>query len=303
MKTDKLRESSNIEDRRGQTDSLPSSYDSKRTSSMVGNLLMNFLFSRLNWKFKVIIAIALLITGGGLNNLFGSSSNYSPYQSNQVSTQQNTVSDQDAKFVSKVLTSTEEFWTEEFARRGLTYQPPTLVFYEEKIQTACGLGQAAAGPFYCSGDQKIYLDMSFYAQLTTEYQAKGDFAMAYVIAHEVGHHVQNELGTLEEYTRAKHGMSEKEANTLTVRLELQADYYAGAWAKYVDGQGLLDVGDIEEAMNAAHAVGDDTLQRKAYGHVVPDSFTHGTSEQRKTWFDRGYQYGDLTHGDTFNTSI
>lgn len=303
MKTDNLRESKNIEDRRGQAGQQ--SYGGGRQASSLGsNLLMNLLFSRLNWKFKVVIVLALLfLGGGGLGNLFGGVTTSNPYQTSQVGTNSVAVSDEDSRFVSKVLTSTEDFWREEFARHGMTYQPPTLVFYEGQTQTACGLGQAAAGPFYCSGDQRIYLDMSFYEELTTKYRAQGDFAMAYVIAHEVGHHVQNELGTLGQYARDRQGMSEKQANALTVRLELQADYYAGAWAKYVDGQGFLDVGDIEEAMNAAHAVGDDTLQQEAYGRVVPDSFTHGTSEQRKTWFDRGYQYGDLEHGDTFNASI
>lgn len=303
MKTDKLRESSNIEDRRGQSGQQPYGGYGRQGSSMGSNLLINLLFSRLNWKIKVVIVLVLLFLGGGLGNSFGGVSTSNPYQTSQVGTSQAAVSDEDSRFVSKVLTSTEEFWTQEFARNGMTYEAPTLVFYEGQTQTACGLGQAAAGPFYCSGDKRIYLDMSFYEELTTKYRASGDFAMAYVIAHEVGHHVQNELGTLDQYARDKQGMSEKQANALTVRLELQADYYAGAWAKYVDGQGFLDVGDIEEAMNAAHAVGDDTLQQEAYGRVVPDSFTHGTSEQRKTWFDRGYQYGDLDHGDTFNATI
>lgn len=304
MKTDNLRESSNIEDRRGQGGQPSYGGLGRQGSSMGGNILMSLLFSRMGWKGKILLVLFLLLFGGGgLGNIFGGVSNSNPYQSTQVGTNQATVSDADSQFVSKVLASTEEFWTQEFARHGMTYQAPTLVFYEGQTQTACGLGQAAAGPFYCSGDEKIYLDMSFYEELTTKYRAQGDFAMAYVIAHEVGHHVQNELGTMTQYAQAKRGMSEKEGNALTVRLELQADYYAGAWAKHVDGQGYLDVGDIEEAMNAAHAVGDDTLQKEAYGRVVPDSFTHGTSQQRKTWFDRGYQYGDLDHGDTFNANI
>lgn len=304
MKTDNLRESSNIEDRRGQGGQSSYGNYGRQGSSMGGNLLMSLLFSRMGWKGKLLLVLFLLFFGGGgLGNIFGGVSNSTPYQSAQVGTNQTSVSDADSQFVSKVLASTEDFWTQEFARHGMTYQAPALVFYEGQTQTACGLGQAAAGPFYCSGDEKIYLDMSFYQELTTKYKAKGDFAMAYVIAHEVGHHVQHELGTMTQYAQAKRGMSEKEGNALTVRLELQADYYAGAWAKHVDGLGYLDVGDIEEAMNAAHAVGDDTLQKEAYGRVVPDSFTHGTSEQRKTWFDRGYQYGDLEHGDTFNATI
>ena len=167
----------------------------------------------------------------------------------------------------------------------------------KRQKTGCGVGQASAGPFYCPTDKKIYLDMSFYKELTTKYKASGDFAMAYVIAHEVGHHVQNELGILGKYHRMQQGLSEKERNAISVRIELQADYLAGVWARSIQDRNLLDIGDIEEAMNAAHAVGDDTLQEQAYGYSVPDSFTHGTSEQRMRWFKRGYQYGDLQHGD------
>lgn len=175
-----------------------------------------------------------------------------------------------------------------------------MVFYTDQTQTGCGTGSAQAGPFYCSADRKIYIDTSFYQELSSKYKAAGDFAMAYVIAHEVGHHVQNELEVLGAYHQKRAQLSDKEGNALNVRLELQADYYAGAWAKYVDGQGILDAGDIDEAMNAAHAVGDDTLQQEAYCRTVPDSFTHGTSEQRKKWFNLGYTYGDLAHADTFS---
>lgn len=167
------------------------------------------------------------------------------------------------------------------------------------MQTACGTGSASGAPFYCGADQKIYIDTSFYKELATRYKSKGDFAMAYVIAHEVGHHVQQQLGVLNEYHSARKRLSEKQANALTVKLELQADYYAGAWAKYVDGRGLLDYGDIEESIAAANDVGDDTLQKQAYGTIMPDSFTHGPSEQRVRWFKRGYQFGDLPNGDTF----
>lgn len=306
MKTDHLRESRNIEDRRGQTSSSSFGRTSgSMRSSAGGGMLLSLLFSRLGWKGKIVLVILLfMFGGGGLGNLLGGSAGYNSYQSTQTGQAYPAdVSDAEAEFVSKVLGTTEDFWTAKFQEEGIgTYQSPTLVFYTGQTQTACGLGQAASGPFYCSADKKIYLDMSFYRELGSRYNAKGDFAMAYVIAHEVGHHVQNELGTLNRYDQLRRGMSEVQANALTVRLELQADYYAGAWAKYVDGQHLLDVGDIDEAMAAAHAVGDDTLQEQAYGRVVPDSFTHGTSEQRKRWFDRGYQYGDLKHGDTFNTN-
>ncbi|WP_155963303.1 KPN_02809 family neutral zinc metallopeptidase [Streptococcus ruminantium] len=298
MKTDDLRKSSNIEDRRGQ----PSTRRAYSTGSSGGNALLGLLFSRLGWRGKLVVLV-LLVAFGGLSNLGGllsPSTGSNPYQSSQVSTTGTTISDQDATFMSKVLASTEDFWTQEFKKNGLNYKAPTLVFYTNQTRTGCGLGSAQAGPFYCGADRKIYIDTSFYQELSRKYKASGDFAMAYVIAHEVGHHVQNELNILSAYHQKRATVSTKEANALTVRLELQADYYAGAWAKYVDGQGLLDAGDIDEAMNAAHAVGDDTLQKESYGHTVPDSFTHGTSEQRKRWFYRSYTYGDLAHGDTFS---
>ncbi|HFI0325813.1 TPA: neutral zinc metallopeptidase [Streptococcus suis] len=300
MKIDDLRKSSNIEDRRGQRSSGPS-YSG---GSAGGNLLLSLLFSRLGWKGKLLLVVLLFVFGGmsNLGGLLSPTTNTNPYQSSQVTTSGSSVSDADAEFMSKVLASTEDFWTQEFARNGLTYQAPTLVFYTDQTQTGCGTGSAQAGPFYCSADRKIYIDTSFYQELSNKYNAAGDFAMAYVIAHEVGHHVQNELGTLGAYHQKRAQLSDKEGNALNVRLELQADYYAGAWAKYVEGQGLLDIGDIEEAMNAAHAVGDDTLQQEAYGRTVPDSFTHGTSAQRKKWFDLGYTYGDIAHGDTFSVA-
>ncbi|HEL2110625.1 TPA: neutral zinc metallopeptidase [Streptococcus suis] len=300
MKIDNLRKSSNIEDRRGQRSSGPSFSG----GSAGGNLLLSLLFSRLGWKGKLLLVV-LLFAFGGMSNLGGllsPTTNTNPYQSSQVTTSGSSVSDADAEFMSKVLGTTEDFWTQEFANNGYTYDAPTLVFYTDQTQTGCGTGSAQAGPFYCSADRKIYIDTSFYQELSNKYNAAGDFAMAYVIAHEVGHHVQNELGTLGAYHQKRAQLSDKEGNALNVRLELQADYYAGAWAKYVEGQGLLDIGDIEEAMNAAHAVGDDTLQQEAYGRTVPDSFTHGTSAQRKKWFDLGYTHGDLAHGDTFSVA-
>lgn len=300
MKIDDLRKSSNIEDRRGQRSSGPS-YSG---GSAGGNLFLSLLFSRLGWKGKLVLVVLLFVFGGmsNLGGLLSPTTNTNPYQSSQVTTSGSSVSDADAEFMSKVLASTEDFWTQEFARNGLTYQAPTLVFYTDQTQTGCGTGSAQAGPFYCSADRKIYIDTSFYQELASKYKAAGDFAMAYVIAHEVGHHVQNELEVLGAYHQKHAQLSDKEGNALNVRLELQADYYAGAWARYVDGQGILDVGDIDEAMNAAHAVGDDTLQQEAYGRTVPDSFTHGTSEQRKKWFNLGYTYGDLAHADTFSVS-
>ncbi|MDY3042065.1 neutral zinc metallopeptidase [Streptococcus pluranimalium] len=300
MKIDDLRKSSNIDDRRGQQ-----SYGSSRAGGMGGGALLSILFSRGSWKMKLFMIIILLMFGGGgaLSGIFTGGTSQS-YQSNQITQKKNTnVSDADAEFVSKVLGSTEDYWNKQFKKEGMgDYTEPELVFYSGQTSTACGVGQAASGPFYCPADEKIYLDLSFYDELSNRYGAKGDFALAYVIAHEVGHHVQNELGTMAEYTKARRGKSEAEANQLNVRLELQADYYAGAWANYVKDEGLLEKGDVQEAMQAAHAVGDDTLQEEAYGRVVPDSFTHGTSEQRQRWFDKGYQYGDISHGTTFQGS-
>ena len=299
MKLDDLKQSNRVEDRRGQSGP---SFGGSGGNGM-GGLLLQLLLSRGKGKW-IIIGILLLsffVGGGQLGDLIGLNSYQSSYEKNYTPS---TVSDEDAVFISKVFASTEEFWTQEFEKEGLTYHPPTLVIYDQATETGgCGVGSASAGPFYCPADNKVYIDLTFYQELSTKYQAAGDFAMAYVIAHEVGHHVQNELGTMRSYQQKRQGLSEKAANALNVRLELQADYYAGAWANYVEGQGLLEVGDIQEALNAAHAVGDDTLQEAAYGTTVPDSFTHGTSEQRQKWFMRGYQYGDLRHGDTFSGSI
>ncbi|MGT2910530.1 KPN_02809 family neutral zinc metallopeptidase [Streptococcus cameli] len=304
MKIDDLKQSQRVEDRRGQSNGSFGGYSGGGNSGLIG-LLMQLLFSSGKGRLIIIAIIAItLITGGGsgIGDLLGmSSSNPTSHQTSQTPS---TVSDEEAVFLSKVFQSTEEFWTQEFKKEGLTYNPPTLVIYDGKTQTGgCGVGSAHAGPFYCSADNKVYIDLTFYHELANTYGAKGDFAMAYVIAHEVGHHVQNELGTMDAYRKKHQTLSKKEANALNVRLELQADYYAGAWAHYVEGQGLLEIGDIEEAMNAAHAVGDDTLQEAANGTSVPESFTHGTSEQRQRWFHRGYQYGDLKHGDTFSGDI
>lgn len=266
-------------------------------------LLLQLLFSsgKGKWLIIAILAFSLLGGGVGLGDLLGLNATQSNYETNYSPSE---VSDEDAVFISKVFNSTEDFWTQEFKKEGRTYHAPTLVIYDQQTPTGgCGVGSASAGPFYCSGDNKVYIDLTFYQDLSQKYGASGDFAMAYVIAHEVGHHVQNELGIMDRYNKERRGLSEKAANALNVRLELQADYYAGAWAHYVEGQGLLEMGDIEEAMNAAHAVGDDTLQEEAYGKSVPDSFTHGTSAQRQKWFNRGYQYGDIQHGDTFSGNI
>ena len=207
-------------------------------------------------------------------------------------------------FVSVVLAGTEDVWTEIFRQSNLTYRKPTLVLYRDQVQSACGFATAASGPFYCPGDEKVYIDLDFFDALQTSYGANGDFAVAYVLAHEIGHHVQNLLGTLDQVNSQRARLSETSANRLLVRLELQADFLAGMWAHYDQKMfNSLETGDIEEAMNAAASVGDDVLQRKYQGRVTPDSFTHGTAAQRKEWFRRGYTTGDFGQGDTFNANI
>lgn len=206
------------------------------------------------------------------------------------------------QFTSVVLAKSEDVWTDVFRQNGRQYREPTLVLFTDQVRSACGIAGAAVGPFYCPGDEKVYIDLSFYEQLRRRFNSPGDFAQAYVIAHEVGHHVQKLLGISDRVDAMQRRMSEVEANQLSVRLELQADFFAGVFARYVQNQGVLEAGDIDEALRAASAVGDDNIQRQTTGYVVPDSFTHGTSEQRLRWFRKGYETGDMRQGDTFNTS-
>jgi uncharacterized protein len=208
--------------------------------------------------------------------------------------------DELADFVSVVLAETETVWHEQFAAMGKAYREPTLVLFTDEVQSGCGLAGAATGPFYCPADEKVYIDLGFYDLLKRRFQAPGDFAQAYVIAHEVGHHVQNLLGISAQLDRARGRVSESEYNALSVRLELQADFLAGVWAH--DAKRILEPGDIEEALTAASAIGDDRLQMQTQGRVVPDAFTHGTSEQRVRWFKRGFETGDIRQGDTFGAT-
>jgi predicted metalloprotease len=209
--------------------------------------------------------------------------------------------DEMAQFVSAVLGSTEEVWDEQFRQMGSTYRPPKLILFSGQVQSACGFASAAVGPFYCPGDQQVYIDLSFYDMLKQRFGAPGDFAQAYVIAHEVGHHVQNLLGEADKLDRARRTLSEAEFNKHLVRFELQADFYAGVWAHHADKmRGVLESGDLEEALNAAQAIGDDNIQRQTQGYVVPESFTHGTSAQRMRWFRKGFETGDIRQGDTFS---
>lgn len=206
------------------------------------------------------------------------------------------------QFVAAVLGDTEDTWKQLFQANGQQYRPPALVLFRGQVVSACGRTSSAVGPFYCPGDQKVYLDLGFFDQLQQRFGAPGDFAQAYVIAHEVGHHVQNLLGTSERVHAQQQSAGEAAANGLSVRLELQADCYAGVWGHYAQQRQLLEVGDIEEAMAAANAIGDDTLQKQAQGHVVPDSFTHGSAAQRAQWFRRGLQTGDMGQCDTFGAA-
>ena len=199
-------------------------------------------------------------------------------------------------FVTVVLASTEDVWNELLDGR---YRVPTLVLFREGVESACGFAAAAVGPFYCPGDERVYIDLSFYDELSERFGAPGDFAQAYVLAHEVGHHVQNLLGTMREVHDAQARASEADANRISVALELQADYYAGVWGHHARREGLIEEGDLEEALRAASAIGDDRLQLEAQGYVVPDSFTHGSSEERLRWFRRGFESGDPSRGDTF----
>ncbi|MFB3159785.1 neutral zinc metallopeptidase [Neobacillus sp. 179-J 1A1 HS] len=264
------RQSSNVEDRRGM---------GMGGKTVIGGGLGSIV---------VILLFALL--GGNPGDLM----NTTPTDQNtpmNVSTQEEELAD----FVSVVLADTEDVWSTEFEKRGMEYENPKLVLFRDSVQSACGAANSAVGPFYCPGDHKLYIDLSFYQELKQRFQAPGDFAMAYVIAHEVGHHVQTLLHSGEEASPA-----EKKSNEYSVRFELQADYLAGVWAHYAEGKGYLEKGDLEEALNAAHAVGDDNIQKKAQGYVVPESFTHGTSEQRERWFNKGFKNGTLEGGDTFN---
>jgi predicted metalloprotease len=205
------------------------------------------------------------------------------------------------KFVKVVLAETEDVWTRQFQLIGHQYRVPKLVLFTGHENSACGFASAAVGPFYCPVDEKVYLDLSFFDEMQRRFHSPGDFAQAYVIAHEVGHHVQKLLGKSDQVDALRRRSSEKESNALSVRLELQADFYAGVWAHYMQrDKRILDPGDIEEAMNAAKAIGDDALQRQSQGYVRPETFTHGSSEQRVRWFTKGYQSGDIKQGDTFN---
>lgn len=273
------RESSNVEDRRGISGG----------GLAVGGGVIGLLF----------ILAKFFLGGGDINDL----QQLIPDQGSQteMSVEQQAADDEEAAFVKVVLADTEDVWNKLFSENGRTYQEPTLVLFRGSTMSGCGGASAATGPFYCPADKKLYIDLSFAEELKSRFGAKGDFAMAYVVAHEVGHHVQDLLGMSEKMAQLRQRLSEREYNRYSVMLELQADFYAGIWAHYNQKmKNVIHPEDIQEALEAANAIGDDRLQQQYQGRVTPDSFTHGTSAQRMYWFKKGYQTGDLSQGDTFS---
>lgn len=270
------RQSDNMEDRRG---------SSGRGKLIAGGGILGLIF----------VIAQFVLSDGDISVLEQLDQPSAPAETRELTPEEKELGD----FTATVLAYTEDTWNMIFSRNDLQYVEPGMVLFSDAVQTACGGASSASGPFYCPGDQKVYMDLDFFKELRTRFGAKGgDFAIAYVMAHEVGHHVQNLLGTASEVRRLQQQVGRNEANELSVALELQADFYAGIWAYY--NKELLQEGDIEEALSAANAVGDDAIQRQTTGRVNPDSFTHGTSEQRMKWFMRGYESGDLSLGNTFN---
>ncbi len=271
------KESSNVEDRRG---------ISLGGKGMVGGI------------GTIAIVLVVLLLGGDPTSIL---QNVQTTEQTTNSNYTESAADKElSQFVSVVLAETEDVWHAIFKDKGANYREPKLVLFSGQVQSACGVAGASTGPFYCPGDEKLYIDLSFFNELQKRFKAPGDFAMAYVIAHEVGHHIQNLTGVMDKMNELRSQVSKEEYNKYSVRLELQADFYAGIWAHYTEQKDLLESGDLEEALTAASAVGDDNIQKQAQGYVVPESFTHGTSEQRKRWFYKGFTSGDISQGDTFN---
>lgn len=297
------RESSNIDDRRGQGGGLPGGFGRGGSPIRIpigrgggGGFSLTTII--------ILVVIFFALRACGIDPLSGLNGGGLGGNGGQLTQEQGTAANDEMKqFVGVVLAETEDVWTGIFKAQGEAYQEPTLTLFSGGIQSACGYASSAAGPFYCPGDRKVYLDTDFFQQLAQQFKASGDFAQAYVIAHEVGHHVQNLIGVLPKFNQMRQSMGETEANALSVRVELQADCFAGIWGHYTDQKGLLEEGDVDEALNAARQIGDDTLQKRAQGYVVPDSFNHGTSQQRQTWFARGFKSGKLSDCDTFNNPV
>lgn len=273
------RESTNVDDRRGM------SGRGLAVGGGIGGLIVYLLYA--------------LLTGNSIDPTQVGIQPSAP--STTLSAEDQAADEQRAKFVKVVLAETEDVWNKIFADNGSQYQEPTLVLFRDAVQSSCGNASSASGPFYCPADSKLYIDLAFYEEMQNRFKVEGDFPMAYVVAHEVGHHIQHLMGTASKVTQMRQQVSEKEGNQLSVMMELQADFYAGVWANHTQKNNVLDEGDIEEALSAANAIGDDRLQKQSTGQVVPDAFTHGTSAQRMFWFKKGYQTGDIRQGDTFNT--
>lgn len=270
------RQSSNVDDRRGLSGG----------GLAVGGGVLGVIF----------LLAKFLLGDGDINDL----QQLSPPQQQEMTVEQKAAEDKQAAFVKVVLADTEDVWSKIFSEMGRTYTDPTLVLFRNSTTSACGNASAATGPFYCPVDDDLYIDLSFAQQLKEQFGATGDFAMAYVVAHEVGHHVQDLLGVTDKMQQLQQQVSETEYNKYSVRLELQADFYAGLWAHYDDKmKNIIDESDINEALSAANAIGDDRLQQEYQGTITPDSFTHGTSEQRMYWFKKGYETGDIKQGNTF----
>jgi len=291
MNLDDQRESDNVDDVRGSSGGGGFGGMVGGRGLSLGGVVIALILS---WVLGVNPLTMLgLMQGGGQNS--------APQPAPAVPGQQ-AAADPGVRFVKKILASTEDVWTAYFSQRGQQYQPPRLEVFRGQYPTGCGTGDAASGPFYCPADRKVYIDLSFYDVLSQRLGAPGEFAQAYVVAHEVGHHIQNLMGTSAKMDQARGRVSQTQYNALSVRLELQADCYAGVWAAHARQQIHLDQADIDSALNAASQIGDDTLQRKARGTVVPESFTHGTSAQRVRWFTQGMQSGDLSRCDTFGAT-
>ena len=290
MRWEGERESSNVEDDRGGGGGGGFGFGGR--SIGIGTIVIALVGGAI-FGINPLTLLSMLSGGGGP----------APVQQQAPRPQNPATEDRDSKFVRVVLANTEDVWTQVFSRGGATYQPPHLVMYTGSIRTGCGAGQAAMGPFYCPADSKVYIDLGFYRTLRDQLGAPGEFAQAYVIAHEVGHHVQHLLGITDKVDQARGRASQAQANALSVRVELQADCFAGVWAHYSEqSKHWLDPGDIESALNAAQKIGDDTLQRSAGRAVVPESFTHGSSAQRQRWFTTGWQTGSVKACDTFSAS-
>ncbi|MDB5529072.1 MAG: flagellar biosynthesis protein FlgM [Devosia sp.] len=310
MKWQGRERSSNIEDRRGQTGGglgglgggsnpfgrggggmrLPTG----RSGGGIGGVIGIVVVLGLIWALTGQNPIDILTGGSGTSSTATSSPARPLPQAGQ---------DELADFVGVVIKETEDLWTAQFKAAGEVYTPPKVVLFTDSVNTACGAADSSTGPFYCPNDKKVYIDLAFYDQLRSQFGAPGDFAQAYVLAHEVGHAVQDQTGVLPKFNQLRQSMSTEESNAYSVRIELQADCYAGIWANYAGQENLVEQGDFEEALNAADQIGDDTLQKKMQGFAVPKTFNHGTSAQRQTWFARGYKSGDVNQCDTFSGNV